>query len=75
MQARYTPQEMLALLASCGFAVLEVWDTAVFHRAQLQKSGPPHGRAGRRAVPARRAGVNPLNPDSQTGRARTRRRR
>lgn len=50
MQARYTPQEMLALLASCGFAVREVWDAAVFHRAQLQRSGPPHGRAGRRAV-------------------------
>lgn len=32
MQARYTPQEMLALLASCGFAVREVWDAAVFHR-------------------------------------------
>ena len=32
MQARYTPQEMLALLASCGFAVREVWDAAAMTR-------------------------------------------
>lgn len=32
MQARYTPQEMLALLASCGFAVREVWDAEAMTR-------------------------------------------
>ena len=32
MQARYTPQEMLALLASCGFAVREVWDVEAMTR-------------------------------------------
>ena len=32
MQARYTPQETLALLASCGFAVREVWDADAMTR-------------------------------------------
>lgn len=32
MQARYTPQEMLALLAYCGFAVREVWDAEAMTR-------------------------------------------
>lgn len=49
MQARYTPQEMLALLASCGFAVREVWDaeamTRRFFTAEIRTSPWPRRQA------------------------------
>lgn len=32
MQARYTPQGIRTLLASCGFAVREVWDAEAMTR-------------------------------------------
>lgn len=82
MQASYAPQEMQALLASCGFAVREEWGaekmTQRFFAAhnRMVPDLPMAAPAGVQYLLAVRVGIAaPLSPDSRTGRARTRRRR
>ena len=56
MRSRYTPQEMRALLASCGFAVLAEWDAA----EMTQQFFTAHNRVAQDLPMAAPAGVQYL---------------